>query len=80
MNDKLFNLIKTGVCQYNFKPLNCNLEDVYELVNCCNELINQNNMNIEIWQNLFKKYLKIDNNETITNIVSYILNRILKKT
>ena len=79
MNDKLFNLIKEGVCQYNFKPLSCKLEDIHSLCISCNKLIEENNSNLEVWKNLFLIYLKIDNNETLINIASYVLNRIFKK-
>ncbi len=72
----LYNLIKTAICKYIFKPLKCTKEDIILLSIELNLLIESDNLDYDNWHNLFKKHLNLQCSGELSNLVGYVKNRL----
>ena len=75
MKKKIFQLIKEGICKYTFSTKYCSIEDINNLCDECFILINEKNLDMELWCKKFKFYLKINCKSELENIIKYIQNR-----
>ncbi len=75
MKKKIFQLIKEGICKYTFSAKYCSIEDINNLCDECWVLINEKNLEFDLWCQKFKFYLKIDSKSELENIIKYVQNR-----
>ena len=73
---KIYNLIKISVCKYLVAPLTCTKEDTIVLSNEIAKRVTNNNYDYKEWYHLFNKYLKINSQAELNNVISYVKNHI----
>ena len=73
----IFELIKQAICKYTFSAKYCTIDDINNLCDICLSLINEKNLELDIWSKHFKYYLKIECKSELENMVKYIQNRTL---
>ena len=73
---RIYNLIKVSICKYIITPLKCSKEDIEQLSLEIKFLIINNNYNYDKWNETFNKYLNIQCQGELDNLISYVKNYI----
>ena len=82
MQEIIYNLIKNAICKYIYTPLKCSREDIILLSIKINLLLDDKKYeddkkyDNDLWNNLFKYYLKIETNGELNNLTGYVKNHL----
>lgn len=84
VDDKMLNIttlsyIKEAICKYIFRPLTCEREDIFKLVEDIDILCKNKDHEYDKWFKIIKKHTKLDSSSEIDNILGFVKNRVCEK-